>query len=207
LIAVVLNGASLFLTKSNVMKPFFKIISLLFVLVAMGCCKDKEPNEPDFDFTIYWEGLQEEGSAEATVSGMTWKASAFNFPQADQPPYFSVFLLTYTDEGFNRDAVNFGNFSAKVGEYQVVADTIANNPADNIIHGSYSQNTDDGDVGYGTYDLNTNHENVVFIDKVDTITHEMEGRFSLLFDLKEEDYDKNLAKHVFFENGKFKVKI
>jgi hypothetical protein len=35
----------------------------------------------------------------------------------------------------------------------------------------------------------------------------MEGRFNLMFDLDEADYDKDLARKVLFENGKFSVKI
>ena len=188
------------------MKFTINSILLLSVFILVGCCKEKEPAIPYFDFVIYWEGLQEDGSAEADVFDKNWKASAYILPAFDDPNFFSIYLETYTNEGFLREQVAFGALNAMVGKYEIVFDT-SKNYSDKIINGVYSQYTDDGDVLYGGYQIDKDYDNVLYIDKVDTINHLMEGRFNLMFDLDEADYDKDLARKVLFENGKFSVKI
>ncbi len=188
------------------MRTFSAVFPILLATIFVSCCKDKDPSIPYFDFVVYWEGLQEQGSAEADVFDKEWGASAFVYPHHFEPEYINIYFQTYTGEGFLREQISFGAFSPTVGKYSVVYDT-STNYSDYVINGNYSTYSDDGDVLNGSYSINKDYENVVFVDIVDTINHEIEGRFSLMFDLDESDFDKDLARRVLFENGKFKVKI
>lgn len=189
------------------MRANFPVILILTAIALTSCCKDKDPSVPYFDFVVYWEGLQEQGSAEADIFDKKWKASAYVFPHPTEPNYFSLIYETFTTDNLLREQILLGTLSAKIGEYKVISDFTMDVFDDNKVNGDYSVFSDDGDVISGSYRINHNYENVVYIDNVDTINHLMEGRFSLMFDLDESDYDKDLARRVHFENGKFKVKI
>ena len=189
------------------MKRTINSILLLSAFILAGCCKDKEPAIPYFDFVIYWEGIQEQGSAEADVFDKNWKASAYLFPHPSESSYFSLIYETYSPDGLLREQILMGSLSKKVGKYKVISDFSTDILDDDMVNGVYSSFVDDGDVLYGGYQINMDNDNELYIDRVDTINHIMEGRFNLLFDLIEADYDKDLARKVLFENGKFKVKI
>jgi hypothetical protein len=190
------------------MKSIFYLLLIASSLAFVGCGKDDDNNiVSDFEFVHYWKGTQEGGNAEASVMGKNWEASAYAFPDMNQPDYLSILIETYTDNGLLRDQIQFGNFSKTVGEYTVVQDPTAEAFDDFIIYGYYTQFSDDGDVIFSSYKLDSTFENTINIDMVDTINHIMEGRFDLLFEIVENGHEKELPKEVFFENGKFKVKI
>jgi hypothetical protein len=182
------------------------IISLVLIF-HLSACKDDDLVIPYFDFILYSAGMQKSGNAQANVFDKTWQATAYIFPYAQDTNYVSLRLETYTVQGDLRDAIYFGNFALNEGSYKVTEDAYAGLlENDNVIFGGYTQFIADGDVIYGSYELDEQHQTSFIIDRIDTVTHMIEGRFDALFKLKEEYSNANLAKLIRFEGGEFTVK-
>jgi hypothetical protein len=173
----------------------------------MSACKDDDIGIPYFDFVLYSPGPQDSGFASANVFDKTWQATSYIFPYAEQPQYLSVIFNTFSSEGFLRDDLVFGNFALKEGTYVVSDDPyVSTVQDDHLIYGGYAQFQADGDVIYGGYALDPDYPNRFHIDRIDTIAHTVEGRFSALFNLREFYLHAHLARQVLFEDGVFKVK-
>lgn len=182
-------------------------IASLVLIFHLSACKEEDLVIPYFDFILYSAGMHEFGNAQANVFDKTWQASAYIFPYAQDTQYVSLRLETYTLEGELRDAIYFGNFVLQEGSYKVTEDASAGLfENDNVIYGGYTQFTADGDVIYGSYELDERHQSSFIIDRIDSVTHIIEGRFDVLFKLKDEYSNANLAKLIRFEGGKFMVK-
>ena len=184
-----------------------KVSIATFVLIFyISACKEEALVIPYFDFILYSAGIQESGNAHANVFDKTWHASAYIFPFAQDTQYVSLRLETYTFEGEIRDAIYFGNFALNEGAYKVTQDASAGlYENDNVIYGGYTQFTADGDVIYGSYELEERHQSNFIIDRIDSDTHIIEGRFDVIFKLKDEYSNANLAKLIRFESGKFTI--
>lgn len=185
----------------------FKVSIATFVFIFyISACKEEDLVIPYFDFILYSAGKQESSHAQVNVFDKTWHASAYIFPFAQYTQYVSLRLETYTLEGELRDAIYFGNFTLNEGEYKVTQDASAGLfENDNVTYGGYTQFTADGDVIYGSYELDERHQSSFIIDKIDSITHIIEGRFDVQFKLKDEYSNANLTKLIRFEDGKFTV--
>jgi|GEM_PF-2434293 len=184
------------------------IIKILLLSLSFFSCdkedmKNTDPDIPYFDFKIYSPGDQSTGSAQATVFGKTWNATAYRHPQ-DSSRYFEIYFETYSDEGFTRDQISFGLFDAKIGEYTVKNDPFDNNFNDFTIHSVYGLWASDGDLLYGAYHLDTSFDNKIIIEKNDGET--IEGRFALLFTSNKVEHT-DIPGRVFFKDGKFKVNL
>jgi hypothetical protein len=181
-------------------------IATLVLIFHLSGCKDEDLVIPYFDFILYSAGMQEYGNAKAIVFDKTWQATAYIFPYAQDTQFVSLRLETYTLEGELRDVIYFGNFALNEGAYEVTEDASAGLlENDNVIFGGYAQFIADGDVIYGSYELDERHQPSFVIDRVDTVTQIIEGRFDVLFKLKDEYSNANLAKLIRFEGGEFTV--
>lgn len=184
---------------------------LSFLSLSLWACKketssNNDINIPYFDFKIYNPGNQERGSAKATVFDKEWNASAsiIRYPK-DTSRHFEVYFETYSDEGFTRDQISFGLFDGKVGEYQVTDNPFDNNFDDFSIHGSYALWLSDGDLLYGNYEIDTDFDNKVTIDKNDG--NIVEGRFSLVFKERIVGSHTDIPSKIYFKNGKFQANL
>jgi hypothetical protein len=181
----------------------------LLSLTLWACKKETKPSDdpdiPYFDFKIYHPGSQESGSAQATVFGKEWNASATIARDPDSTSrYFEVFFETYSDDGSTRDQISFGLFEGRIGEYEVTSNFFDPNFDDFSIHCKYNFWISDGDLLYGNYFIDESFPNKVIIDKNDE--NSIEGRFWLLFTSNLVEH-RDIPARVYFKEGKFQVKL
>jgi len=179
---------------------------ILLLLLFISACTHEGIEIPYFDFIVYSPGPQDSGNASANVFDKTWRATAYIFPNEQDTQFMAVRFETYSPEGFIRDEVFFGNFALKEGSYSVVDDSSAGILQDDyVVYGGHGQYQDDGDVLIGAYILDQRYQNNLFIDRIDTVAHIIEGRFNALFKLREEYSHHNIAKLILFKDGEYTV--
>ena len=185
-------------------KPNIFFLSLLLLFICS--CKDEELEIPYFDFEIHSPGPQDTGSGTANVFDKTWQATAYLFPYDQDTQFMALRFETYSPEGFLREELYFGNFALIEGSYSLVNNSSASTLMDDyIIYSGYALSEDDGDVVYAGYTLDHQYPHSFYIDQIDTLARTINGRFNVLFKIREENSHLNLAKLVLFEDGEFTV--
>jgi hypothetical protein len=155
---------------------------------------------------IYHPGAQESGSAQATVFGKEWNASASitRYPDSTSQ-YFQVYFETYSDDGSTRDQISLGVFDGKKRIYEIEKNPFDYNFEDSNIQAVYSFWISDGDLLYGNYIIDSEFANVVTVDKNDGST--IEGSFSLVFKVRVDGSHSDIPSKLHFKDGKFSVKL
>ena len=162
-----------------------KSLKLLLLLLVLFSCQKEEVE-------IFEKGKQENGFCKAKKNGKKWEASADAFFFKNENLLF-ISVNTYSEEGLPREDLNL-RAEFKVGKTVVKSEDLS----------SYFRLEADGDLSISLYDLDTEEENYIEIEKFNTEEKTAEGSFCLHF--KKNTGPESYPAKVRFTKGCFDVK-
>jgi hypothetical protein len=161
-----------------------KILFFLLFSCVLSCHKD------DFEWPLFEPGPLDTGRIDALREGVHWTATAWAKRYQGS---LIVVLTTYNAFGEIRESLHMGVISPKTG-VQKRSTT------------SYSRRFSDGDVIGPIYLLDKSEDYFLEITRLDTLTHELEGKFKrLVLNRSSKDYPE-YPSALTFTDGVFKVK-
>lgn len=187
-----------------------KHIFLFLLILALLSCKKEGSEELKFEKTF--AGAMEWGWVKASRNGESWQAStSARFHVADSN-YVKFSILTFSKEGFNREALSLNEVPLKVGRYPIKGDNSASDFGDGFVGSGYAWVEDDGDVAGPIYDHDDTLQGFLELTTVDTVAKKIAGNFDrMVFKMRITPSTQFAPEHypqtAVFENGSFEMSI
>ena len=177
--------------------------TLLFALAFAACKQEKQGIQLEKTFL----GPMDTGYLEANRDGDFWQSTAYAQYSVFDSLHVGIICFTFSEEGFYREQLNLGKIPFKIGKYLIKGNNAISTGLDGFVGGQYSWSEADGDIFGAAY----NHDDetssgTLEVTLVDTASKRIVGNFNNLV-FKNVLTKSPYPERVFFENGKFDMKI
>ncbi len=180
---------------------------------VMACVVDEFIISQDTGFYVFHPGQMEYGYAEAIKLNKAWKASVFAIYSPDPLVDAAINIKTYYDSaGFGgSEVISMGILKLEPGCFQVVdgENCDFNDPMVDFVCGRYLSIDVDYTLDRYLVDETATEDNLFEITAYDSLTHMLEGKFSISFVVdttRGEPFPFN-PYHVRFFNGSFETVV